>query len=86
MNLSEYLSSPGALSVAELRKGIGAPNDAQIRQWQHGYENRKPGPLYCVAIERATNGVVTRQSLRPDDWHLIWPELVSLPTKEAADA
>lgn len=31
---------------------------------------------YCVAIERATNGQVTRKDLRPDDWRLIWPELV----------
>jgi DNA-binding transcriptional regulator YdaS (Cro superfamily) len=30
----------------------------------------------CVEIERATDGQVTRQELRPDDWHKIWPELV----------
>lgn len=29
----------------------------------------------CVAIERATGGVVTRRELRPDDWRTIWPEL-----------
>jgi DNA-binding transcriptional regulator YdaS (Cro superfamily) len=29
----------------------------------------------CVAIEMETNKAVTRQELRPDDWHLIWPEL-----------
>lgn len=29
----------------------------------------------CVAIEKATNGAVMRWDLRPDDWHLIWPEL-----------
>ena len=33
------------------------------------------GPALCVAIERATSGEVTRQDLRPNDWHLIWPEL-----------
>lgn len=31
----------------------------------------------CVQIERATNGAVTRRDLRPDDWHRIWPELVT---------
>lgn len=38
----------------------------------------------CPAIERATSGVVTRRDLRPDDWHLIWPELAqaSTSTKE----
>jgi len=34
-----------------------------------------PNPTYCSAIERATNGAVTRQDLRPHDWWLIWPEL-----------
>ena len=29
----------------------------------------------CVAIEQLTNKAVTRQELRPTDWHLIWPEL-----------
>ena len=28
----------------------------------------------CLAIERATNGSVTRRDLR-DDWQAIWPEL-----------
>jgi DNA-binding transcriptional regulator YdaS (Cro superfamily) len=30
---------------------------------------------YCALIEMATG--VTRRDLRPDDWHLIWPELVT---------
>lgn len=30
----------------------------------------------CIPIELATGGAVTRRDLRPDDWHLIWPELV----------
>lgn len=42
----------------------------------------------CPAIERATSGAVTRRDLRPDDWWLIWPELVTAehpaPTSEAA--
>jgi len=32
-------------------------------------------PERCVDIERATNGLVSRQDLRPKDWHRIWPEL-----------
>lgn len=35
-------------------------------------------PEHCALIERATNGSVTRRELRPDDWHLIWPELVDM--------
>ena len=48
-----------------------------VSQW------RKRGTLlkaeYCSAIERATGGQVTRQDLRPHDWHLIWPELANTP-------
>lgn len=33
------------------------------------------GPITCVAIERETNGAVTRQMLRPSDFRLIWPDL-----------
>jgi DNA-binding transcriptional regulator YdaS (Cro superfamily) len=75
MKLHEYLSSDGALTVAQLRDRIGVKSDAQIRQWQHGYADRKPSPEYCVSIERATEGKVTRKDLRPDDWEAIWPEL-----------
>lgn len=77
MNLAEYFSSPGAISVRELRERIGVKSDAQIRQWQHGYAERRPSPAYCVAIEQATGGAVTRQELRPSDWADIWPELAA---------
>ncbi|MDP2827873.1 MAG: YdaS family helix-turn-helix protein [Sulfuricellaceae bacterium] len=42
---------------------------------------RQVSPVLAVAIEQATSGQVTRQDLRPDDWHLIWPELI--PTEAA---
>lgn len=31
---------------------------------------------HCAALESAVHGVVRRWDLRPDDWHVIWPELV----------
>lgn len=34
-------------------------------------------PKHCVSIERLTERKVSRRDLRPDDWHLIWPELVN---------
>lgn len=75
MHLNEYLKTPGALSVRQLAKAVGAKSDMQVRQWQHGYNGRRPGPIYCHAIERVTSGLVTRRDLRPDDWQKIWPEL-----------
>jgi len=72
---------------------IGAKSEAQIRQWKHGYAGRIPGPIYAAAIERATNGLVTRRDLRPNDWWAIWPELAEQeptfpipPHSHAADA
>jgi len=75
MNLSDYLRKEGALSISRLREMIGAKSDNQIRQWQHGYAGRIPSPKYASAIEKATNGAVRRQDLRPDDWWKIWSEL-----------
>jgi DNA-binding transcriptional regulator YdaS (Cro superfamily) len=75
MRLAEYFST-GAMTVAQLRERIGVKSDAQVRQWQHSYADRQPSPEYSVAIERATDGVVRRWDLRPDDWHRIWPELI----------
>lgn len=63
-----------------------------VNQW---VKRVRPIPLdRCALIERVTNGAVRRWDLRPDDWHLIWPELVgtegapAIPqtTEEAAHA
>ncbi|MCZ2498153.1 hypothetical protein GN316_15415 [Xylophilus sp. Kf1] len=74
MKLSDYLEAAGSLSVTELSQRIGVKSPAQVRQWQHGYAGRQPGPKHCVAIERATGGAVRRADLR-SDWADIWPEL-----------
>ena len=44
-----------------------------VNQWANGV--RPVPPKYCLAIERATSGAVTRIDLRPDDYWLIWPDL-----------
>ncbi len=46
------------------------------------YGQRKPGEKLCVAIERESDGAVTRRDLRQDDWRDIWPELAE--AKEGA--
>ena len=33
-------------------------------------------PEKCVQIERDTESELRRWDLRPNDWHLIWPELI----------
>ena len=71
MKLSEFTSQErgGQSRLAEM---IGVPPQLMY-QWARGV---RPVPIErCVAIERATNGAVTRRDLRPDDWADIWPEL-----------
>lgn len=57
----EKLATDCKTSVGYLRKACSA--------------GQKFGAELCVAIEQATDGAVTRQELRPDDWAAIWPEL-----------
>jgi DNA-binding transcriptional regulator YdaS (Cro superfamily) len=33
-------------------------------------------PAECVRIERDSEHELRRWDLRPNDWHLIWPELI----------
>lgn len=61
-------------SQAALARQLGV-TPAAVSQWLKG--SRPVPPRQCTAIERATAGQVTRRDLRPHDWHLIWPELVS---------
>lgn len=80
MDLNSYLSSPGALSVAQLRArmvelGYDVKNDAQIRQWRIRYKGRLPSPENCMGLELASGGRMRRQDLRPEDYWLTWPEL-----------
>ena len=81
MKLSEWL---------DVERGRGASlatvisvSPVLISQWSTG--PRVPPIERCVPIERATNGAVTRQDLRPDDWKDIWPEL-SQATANTAQA
>jgi DNA-binding transcriptional regulator YdaS (Cro superfamily) len=57
----DRLAADCKTSVGYLRKACSA--------------GQKFGAELCVSIEQATNGEVTRQELRPDDWAAIWPEL-----------
>jgi len=70
----EQIRAQCGTSIGYLRKAISV--------------RHRIGAELCVSIERATDGAVTRRDLRPDDWHLIWPELVTAdhpaPVEQAA--
>ena len=49
-------------------------------------DGREPSPELCVVIERESDCKVPRWSLRPRDWHLIWPELIGAQGAPAVPA
>jgi len=54
--------------------------------YQVALAHKNPSAKLATRIQAATNGVVSRRDLRPDDWHLIWPELIEAePRKEIPD-
>lgn len=63
-------------SAAALARSAGGVAPAFVYMWRTGL--RPIPPQRCVLIEaacRKADPPVTRSDLRPDDWHLIWPEL-----------
>lgn len=84
MTLSDYLKAErGRTNQLAALLGVSA---SLVTQWANG--NKAVSAERAVDIERATGGVVGRRDLRPTDWHLVWPELVTsefpAPTREAA--
>jgi len=68
-------------SASALARAINVTPQA-VCFWRDG--RRKIPADRCAAIELATDGAVTRRDLRPDDWHLIWPELAAAGEAEHA--
>lgn len=59
---------------AALAKALGYDDQRGIAPWVRG--DRPLPPHLCVRLDQETNGHVPRWMSRPDDWHLIWPELI----------
>ena len=80
MKLSEYCAQPG-MTKTRMALKVGV-TQSMIGQWIHG---RRPVSTECaVTIERVTDGQVTRQELRPDDFWKHWPDLAHLKPRDAA--
>ncbi len=76
MKLEEYLTT--IETNAGLARILGvAPS--LVSQWRNGV---RPIPFErCAEIEAATNGLVSRIDLCPDNWQKLWPELLSQSDK-----
>lgn len=40
------------------------------------YGHKRPSARVATSLEQLSDKYITRQMLRPDDWKIIWPELV----------
>lgn len=70
MNLHNYLEEVENSNRFAIRIGVPLPS---ISNWRH---KKRPVPIdKALLIEAATNGLVTRKELRPNDWQKFWPEL-----------
>jgi DNA-binding transcriptional regulator YdaS (Cro superfamily) len=68
-------------SQVEMARALGV-TPAMVNQMCKGL---RPVPVeHCATIERLTEGKVTRQTLRPNDFWRIWPDLPFKATQEAA--
>jgi len=78
MNLSQYIAT-GKDTQSSLASKLGMKNSVLVNQWANGV--RQVPAERCPAIERATDGVVRCEDLRPDvDWGVLRGET----TTEAA--
>lgn len=79
VNLKKYLdtSERGAASALAEKLEISLSYLSQLASGRSSLSAER-----CVAIEQATNGVVTRKDLRPNDFWRIWPDLSKELMKE----
>lgn len=81
--LTEATKQAGGVSALAVAIGV---TQSAVSNWRS--RGGFVPPEHCASIEQATSGAVTRRDLRPDDWHRIWPELVTddhpAPVKQAA--
>jgi DNA-binding transcriptional regulator YdaS (Cro superfamily) len=78
MNLHQYLSS-GKDTQTGLAAKIGLKSSVLVNQWANGV--RRVPAEHCPLIEKATNGAVRCEDLRPD---MEWSVLRSRPMEQAA--
>ncbi|WP_347558541.1 YdaS family helix-turn-helix protein [Robbsia sp. KACC 23696] len=72
MDIKTYLAQGGRGAASKLAAALGV-SPSYLSQMSGGQASISPER--CVAFESATQGAIKRQDLRPNDWHLIWPEL-----------
>lgn len=88
MKLSEYLKPLPMDARADFAERCGT---SFLHLRNIAFSGKSCGYALAVAIEKESSGAVRRWDLRPQDWPVVWPELVGAegapaPTPEATHA
>lgn len=62
----------GCTKVANL-VGVSVP---AVSMWQNGEIPQDKLIILAATLEKESHGLITRKSLLPNTYHLIWPELL----------
>lgn len=73
--LAQATEAKGGITAASALLGV---SPQRLSNWI----SRGVPVEWCVAVEREIGA--SRQDLRPDDWHLIWPELAEPKAEQGA--
>lgn len=86
MQLATYFAENRG-AQAELARALSVPQSLPSAWAAADPVKRRPVPVrHCQAIVAATKGAVTLRDLRPDDFHLIWPNLEPTAADEAKES
>lgn len=75
MELRAFLDNLPRGGASEFAAKVGK-STVYLHQLAARQGDREASPPLAVVIERESNYQVRRWDLRPNDWHLIWPELI----------
>lgn len=87
--LYDGFMSPIQIAIASVDSQSALASRIGVKQqhvWNWVNRGDRIPAEHCVSIERVTSGTVMRWDLRPDDWHLIWPELIGADGAPAIEA
>ena len=79
--IAKVASKVGSLAKLARALGVSSPT---AHEWKT--EKRKVPAAHCKEVVRLSEGAVTLQELRPDDWRNYWPELDQAPQPASQQA
>lgn len=85
MNLRTYLDTLPRGGITEFSEKVGI-KPVYLSQLAAKQDGRVPSPELCVVLWNSSGKKITREELRPDDYHLIWPDLAKVKRAEKAAA